>query len=576
MNMRPRIGWRESESDDGSKKIVAKIRSLPLRLVKKKFDAAAAEHKGDGDSDIITGYNESLDHSCADGDVGVLSEVKVLPQSSLPLVDKLTDAGDIEMRPGGDAGESIKSTGPSTEYIGTDSVTFATEPTEMSREQQQDVQIKLYVHPHLTNAPDQTNESTLNLETPASIMSDQNIGFAFFSQSKSSDHGSVNNWNQAAAVSTTDEKNKCVNDHVHQNLPTVQEQGIPKGKLKSLSQNCALETTNDRIDEDALSNLSNWWFLGSKSTESVEDESVQRKTHLTANVNKQEIQSDIVTQQLRLDESTSDSSKRLGSRAASWILRSFSSSEKTHSLRVKSTQSSGSSNLVVEMAEKKPSTFAPQINPSLSRSYGKQSKPQISALKTRQPIYQPQRGGDFTIKEQHCRREWLMAMGGTVNYDQPAEGDSGDASSVASYQFVPHQTDTLQIINSACSMYNDPNKSPDWDPSMRPKRRHFFNDWTPQDSSYGAALPAFGCIPKRIRKLIEIAFVLVITAMLIYFVIKLGILLIGSDHSASTKDLDFLNDDDHYIANSNNNGNQDSADGRSNDGPDRLLSGQNS
>jgi hypothetical protein len=143
-----------------------------------------------------------------------------------------------------------------------------------------------------------------------------------------------------------------------------------------------------------------------------------------------------------------------------------------------------------------------------------------------------------------------------VNYDQPF---GGDCDSIASYQLYPVQKDNMQI-NTALSTHEDPNKSPDWDLSMLPKRKPpAFEDWTPQDSSYGAAVPVCGWVPKRIRKLIEIIFFLAVTALIIFLVVKIGIKLTTVDHQTSSgTDLDLWNDDDHYIANNaNNNANAD-------------------
>ena len=74
-------------------------------------------------------------------------------------------------------------------------------------------------------------------------------------------------------------------------------------------------------------------------------------------------------------------------------------------------------------------------------------------------------------------------------------------------------------------------------------------DWTPADSSYGAALSAFGCLPKPIRKLAEAVFVILAIATLVYVVMKIGAeISIYTHSSASTRgDLD-LDDDDHYEA----------------------------
>lgn len=81
-------------------------------------------------------------------------------------------------------------------------------------------------------------------------------------------------------------------------------------------------------------------------------------------------------------------------------------------------------------------------------------------------------------------------------------------------------------------------------------------EWTAQDSSYGAAVSAFGWLPKRIRRLAEVAFILLTFAILIYIVIKIGVEISQYHSSSSGGDLN-LDDDDHYIARNNNNGGED-------------------
>lgn len=82
-------------------------------------------------------------------------------------------------------------------------------------------------------------------------------------------------------------------------------------------------------------------------------------------------------------------------------------------------------------------------------------------------------------------------------------------------------------------------------------------EWTPRDSSYGAAVSACGWVPKRIRRLIEAVFVIFTFAILVFIVIKIGQEISSHAHSSgSVGDLD-LDDDDHYIAHNNdNNGNR--------------------
>jgi len=78
-------------------------------------------------------------------------------------------------------------------------------------------------------------------------------------------------------------------------------------------------------------------------------------------------------------------------------------------------------------------------------------------------------------------------------------------------------------------------------------------EWTPRDSSYGAAVSACGWVPKRIRRLIEAVFVILTFAILVFIVIKIGQEISSHAHSSgSVGDLD-LDDDDHYIAHNNDN-----------------------
>mmetsp|Transcript_15658 Transcript_15658/g.32715 ORF Transcript_15658/g.32715 Transcript_15658/m.32715 type:complete len:519 (-) Transcript_15658:84-1640(-) len=180
-------------------------------------------------------------------------------------------------------------------------------------------------------------------------------------------------------------------------------------------------------------------------------------------------------------------------------------------------------------------------------------------------------GGDYTLKEQNLRRKWLSraALGGTINYDQNVNIEiSCDSSTVAPYQYIPDQQNSFNA---------------DWDMTMTNEKtsQKPVVEWTPQDSSYGAAFPAFGWIPKRIRKLIESVFYVVVMSLLIYAVVKTGIMLnSGNKNSGSgSEESDFWDDDDHYLANKANadddgyHGRYDTGDSRtegSNDGHDRL------
>jgi hypothetical protein len=80
------------------------------------------------------------------------------------------------------------------------------------------------------------------------------------------------------------------------------------------------------------------------------------------------------------------------------------------------------------------------------------------------------------------------------------------------------------------------------------------SEWTNQDSSYGAAIPAGGWIPKKIRRTIESTLIAMLVIGLVYLVVATSIRVTeetSSGHSNTTANGDYggLNlDDDRYIA----------------------------
>lgn len=177
-----------------------------------------------------------------------------------------------------------------------------------------------------------------------------------------------------------------------------------------------------------------------------------------------------------------------------------------------------------------------------------------------------QTGGKYTLKEQRKRREWLAnhTLGGTLDYDKhDVSHDYSNDSTATPYHYIPPKQSSLLPINRPSS---------DWDANVMRRIRSNTSDlveWTPQDSSYGAAVPAFGWIPKRVRKMLEGFFLVIIFGLLIYVVVKVGIKL-KSSGSGGGEDI-YFDDDDHYLA---DRGSRDSHDGdsndSSNDGPDRI------
>ena len=76
------------------------------------------------------------------------------------------------------------------------------------------------------------------------------------------------------------------------------------------------------------------------------------------------------------------------------------------------------------------------------------------------------------------------------------------------------------------------------------------NDWTPPDSAYGAACPVCGCLPKNVRRAIEMTLIGAVSLGLIYLVVTTSIRL-SNDHGNKSKtqeeDASIRLDDDYYI-----------------------------
>jgi hypothetical protein len=74
-------------------------------------------------------------------------------------------------------------------------------------------------------------------------------------------------------------------------------------------------------------------------------------------------------------------------------------------------------------------------------------------------------------------------------------------------------------------------------------------EWTPQDSSYGAAVPACGCVSKRKRKLFEGIMLVIVVILMIFVLVKAGVHLRSSGSGAKNR---YFSDDDHYDYNNVN------------------------
>jgi hypothetical protein len=84
------------------------------------------------------------------------------------------------------------------------------------------------------------------------------------------------------------------------------------------------------------------------------------------------------------------------------------------------------------------------------------------------------------------------------------------------------------------------------------------SEWTPQDSSYGAACPVCGCVPKHVRRLVEFSMISAIILGFVYFLVMTSINVSSSSSlSSSSSALDTSSDGyyhhQYYDSGSNNN-----------------------
>eukprot|EP00521_Asterionellopsis_glacialis_P009110 CAMPEP_0195286088 /NCGR_PEP_ID=MMETSP0707-20130614/3677_1 /TAXON_ID=33640 /ORGANISM="Asterionellopsis glacialis, Strain CCMP134" /LENGTH=431 /DNA_ID=CAMNT_0040345681 /DNA_START=113 /DNA_END=1408 /DNA_ORIENTATION=- len=73
-----------------------------------------------------------------------------------------------------------------------------------------------------------------------------------------------------------------------------------------------------------------------------------------------------------------------------------------------------------------------------------------------------------------------------------------------------------------------------------------FQDWTPQDSAYGAACPVCGWIPKNIRQLIEYTLLTLIIFSIVYLIVTTSIRISSSSSSSSSNNANLV-DDDYFV-----------------------------
>lgn len=78
------------------------------------------------------------------------------------------------------------------------------------------------------------------------------------------------------------------------------------------------------------------------------------------------------------------------------------------------------------------------------------------------------------------------------------------------------------------------------------------DEWTPHDSAYGAACPVCGCLPKHIRRGIEVTLIGMLIFLLVYLVVTTSIR-INNEHASSSTGSNSrgnLRDDDYFVENS--------------------------
>ncbi len=160
------------------------------------------------------------------------------------------------------------------------------------------------------------------------------------------------------------------------------------------------------------------------------------------------------------------------------------------------------------------------------------------------PIKKDPAAAQYIQKEKMLRKKAFSraVLGGSIRFDHTFSSESPTASP-----------------------YHNADESSSWGVGLPSKQQdeEMPIEWTPQDSSYGAAVSAFGWLPKRIRKLAESVFVVVAIAILLYAVVKIGAEINHAHHSSSSGgDLYDLGDDDHYIAHNYNNGGDNAGDER--------------
>ncbi len=142
----------------------------------------------------------------------------------------------------------------------------------------------------------------------------------------------------------------------------------------------------------------------------------------------------------------------------------------------------------------------------------------------------PQTPGGYTSREpQFKRQKESLALNSSV--DKPLVGNDKKFSLnglvMLAGTYVPpsyHGRSSMKPVEGGGGFAEEDN----WDMTMaadfdRKRKKSVSIEWTPPDSSYGAAVPACGWIPKRARKFLEVVFFVLSVALLIFVLVKAGL-----------------------------------------------------
>jgi hypothetical protein len=118
-----------------------------------------------------------------------------------------------------------------------------------------------------------------------------------------------------------------------------------------------------------------------------------------------------------------------------------------------------------------------------------------------------------------------------------------DSNGASSSRSVPNEPDGVW---SKIATLSKPNSARGTDMAVES-----FSDeeWTPQDSAYGAACPVSGCLPKHIRRGIELTLIGILIFLLVYMVVTTSIR-VNADHASAktgSQASQSLRDDDYFV-----------------------------